>query len=174
MTGDLLLTYPSTALLARISLVFVVMLSHPVISFPVCPCILNTVGVLRALQRQARTGIKAHRTKEMRRPAATADTTFVTDHSQRVTIGVYLLLTTIAALVVTDLGIVISLAGAVSATIIVFIAPGACYWALAGPSGKRLLAGILGVSGCVLLPMLVFLVLAANGYIAWWRMDAEE
>ena len=87
-------------------------------------------------------------------------------------ISAYLLVTTSAALVVTDLGIVVSLAGAVAATTVIFIAPGACYLSLHPIprwSRRRILAVALFASGCLLLPLLVTLVLAANGYLgeAW-------
>ena len=77
--------------------------------------------------------------------AGSKDGVFVTDRTHAAIIGFYLLLTTTTALLVHDLGIVIALAGAVSATIAVFIAPGACYWCLhpdEGLSRTRLLAGL--------------------------------
>ena len=83
-------------------------------------------------------------------------------------IGLYLVGTTAVALCVSDLGLVIALAGAVSATIAVFIAPGACFVALHRAQGrgrKRVLAATLGVTGVVLLPLLVFLVLATDGFL---------
>ena len=57
---------------------------------------------------------------------------------------------------------------AVSATIAVFIAPGACFVALHRAQGcglKRVLATTLGVTGVVLMPLLVFLVLATDGFL---------
>jgi len=100
--------------------------------------------------------------------AGSKDGVFVTDRTHAAIIGFYLLLTTTTALLVHDLGIVIALAGAVSATIAVFIAPGACYWCLhpdEGLSRTRLLAGLLFVSGCILLPLLVVSALASRGLI---------
>ena len=71
--------------------------------------------------------------------------------------------TTLCALTVTDLGIVVSLAGAASATAVIFIAPGACYCALLPTGRLRRRAAALYILGCVLVPILLLLVLAAHG-----------
>ena len=220
VSEDLFLSYPSSAIAARVSLIYVVVLSHPVVSYSVAPCIANALCTLSSVVRQPRNravapavssrlsaaaslsnarrqkarnapiydlGLDAlaHVPEEMAagpftprvavvspRPGAaqagSKDGVFVTDRTHAAIIGFYLLLTTTTALLVHDLGIVIALAGAVSATIAVFIAPGACYWCLhpdEGLSRTRLLAGLLFVSGCILMPLLVVSVLASRGLI---------
>ena len=267
VTGDLLLSYPEAAIVSRVALVFVVLLSHPVVSFPVSPCVLNSCAILRrslshATQDrgrpdgQRRSGpptagaaagsahaelsstamsSTAMRTTAMSsgrggdedtgggggddnggssscscappqpfnggslllegsarsppgaaavnpRPASgvapktsrslstrgPATSTFVSEPSSRVSISIYLLGTTLVALFVTDLGIVVSLAGALAATMVIFIAPGACFWSLHRTEPmtvKRLFAGVLCAVGTVLLPILVLLVLASHGYL---------
>ena len=80
------------------------------------------------------------------------------------------------ALCTTDLGVVISLSGACCSTILIFIAPGACYWSLHRRrplTARRAAAGALFVVGCVLLPLLVVLVLASRGYLgAEWELES--
>ena len=85
----------------------------------------------------------------------------------------YLCGTTVTALLVTDLGIVVSLAGAASATAVIFIAPGACYCTL-HPQGRLWnAAAALWVLGGILMPLLVVLVLAAHGHLGEeWALDA--
>lgn len=286
VTGDLLISYPRAAVIARVALVFVVILSHPVVSYPVSGCISNSASILSAAvgcrkQRARITGgggagggvvgggrsanettggmaaqedeaasttqvsapslalpkapaheqvegsvqetaaeahtpeshapeahAEAHAQQEMRghalaqvqaqqleEEAARAQeqaarteakaptlleqpsdpnggTTFVTERRKAFVIAMYLFTTTVIALNVTDLGIVVALAGAVAATTLVFIAPGACYYMLfreRRPGAKTKLAALLAMAGCALLPLLVLLVLASRGYFgeAW-------
>ena len=88
----------------------------------------------------------------------------------------YLFGTTLVALIVDDLGVVISLAGAVSATTVVFIAPGACYASLFRNKPerrtKRRLASALCATGLLLLPLLVSVVILTE--IGWFVDDAQE
>ena len=70
----------------------------------------------------------------------------------------------------------ISLAGAVSATTVVFIAPGACYASLFRNKPerrtKRRLASALCATGLLLLPLLVSVVILTE--IGWFVDDAQE
>ena len=197
MTGDLFLSYPGSAVVARVALAFVVILSHPVVSYPASTCIGNSIAIICEASRggrqggQTRGGRKADSSAASgtrTEPTASAPTasapapttaslakpqsTFVTECRQGSIIACYLLVTTATALAVTDLGIVVSLAGAVAATMVVFIAPGACYVSLHSDqrwTTKMVLAALLCGVGCVLLPLLVLLVLASHGYFgdAW-------
>ena len=82
----------------------------------------------------------------------------------------------LVALIVDDLGVVISLAGAVSATTVVFIAPGACYASLFRNKPerrtKRRLASALCATRLLLLPLLVSVVILTE--IGWFVDDAQE
>ena len=55
----------------------------------------------------------------------------------RTLVALYLLGTTAVALLVRDLGVVVSLGGAVSAVIIIFFFPAAAYLSLLGPAGAE-------------------------------------
>ena len=55
----------------------------------------------------------------------------------RTLVALYLLGTTAVALFVRDLGVVVSLGGAVSAVIIIFFFPAAAYLSLLGPAGAE-------------------------------------
>jgi len=238
VTGDLLVSYPQAAVLARVSLVFVVLLSHPVVSFPVTPCVLNSTTLIsKILRRQIRQTLSRRTSPRLSSlsitpsnatATATDDVTdappsppppfdddfvlgsaqplpppyppplpppyppppplppppfltshlsqasslFVSERASVISISLYLLATTTTALFVSDLGIVVSLAGAVAATMVIFMAPGACYYKLHGAeprSTKCTLAGVLCGVGLLLLPALVLLVLASKGCLgpAW-------
>jgi hypothetical protein len=125
----------------------------------------GVVGVIDA-GRQAATAAEA----------APRESTFVSERGPASLIAIYLALTTSVALAVSDLGVVVALAGAVAATTAIFIAPGACYCALhRTPSLRRTLAATLCASGCVLMPLLVFLVLAARGYLGrGWSLFSDD
>ena len=104
-----------------------------------------------------------------------ATSAFVTEPEQLIIRSVYLVLTTLCALTVTDLGLVVALAGAASATTVIFIAPGACYYSL-HPPGTRLRrsAALLCAIGCLLVPLLLLVVLAKNGALGpEWALDAS-
>ena len=170
VTGDLLLAYPSAAIVARLALIFVVVFSHPVVSFPVAACIANSCSLLAGCCR-GKGPQEVSATLGAPPPTddgGAASSRFVREPMHATVIALYLLGTTIVALSVSDLGLIIALAGAVSATIAVFIAPGACFVALHRAQGcglKRVLATTLGVTGVVLMPLLVFLVLATDGFL---------
>ena len=107
------------------------------------------------------------------------ESTFVNERGSVAIISGYLTVTTGTALFVTDLGIVVSLAGAVAATIAVFVAPGACYLSLhrerqSPRSPKMVAAAALAGTGCALMPCLVMLVLASHGYFgAEWSLEGS-
>ncbi len=86
---------------------------------------------------------------------------FVSDPAQAAIITIYLLGTTAVALVVHDLGTIISVVGAVACTGLVLVAPAACYRSLVpfGPPATRAAAGAMVVTGLVLTPVLVALQL---------------
>lgn len=168
-----LISYPDSAIVARASMVVVVLLSHPVVSYQVPTCVANIWATAVAARHHGSVEATAPC-----KPATSIDgvgaetsskpvTTFVTEPQQIIIRGAYLALTTLTALLVTDLGIVVALAGAAAATVAVFIAPGECYRRLHPQSGGRLrvAAGLLSLVGCILLPLLVLLVLAAHGYL---------
>lgn len=232
VSPDVLVSYPRSAIAGRVAMVCVVLLSHPVVSYPVGPCLANmraTVGAAcrhrRAGSRVARlegadeeagakaqgaraqgdvadgggaaergpssAGACAEAVREASTPAlpaapeesstkalggASAPSVFFTEREQVVTRALFLVVTTATALLVTDLGIVVSLAGAASATTVILIAPGACYYALHPHGRLRRGAAALCVLGCILLPCLVLLVLAAHGHLGhdWALEDAVE
>jgi amino acid permease len=168
--GDLFLAYPGGAIVARVALVLVVVLSHPVISYAVSPCVANSMDILHGL------ATRTHRPPAAAATSAGRLTVFVSDRRQRCIITAYLVSTTFVALSTTDLGIVISLSGAVCATTLIFIAPGACYWKLHrhshGLTFRTISAAILFTSGCVLVPMCVLLILASRGFFGdEWALE---
>lgn len=169
VTGDLLLAYPSAAIVARLALIFVVVFSHPVVSFPVAACISNSCSLIAGCcHGKGPQEVSATLSSPPPTDDGAASSRFVNEPMHATVIALYLLGTTIVALSVSDLGLVIALAGAVSATIAVFIAPGACFVALHRAQGcglKRVLAATLGVTGVVLMPLLAFLVLATDGFL---------
>lgn len=257
ISTDLLVSYPPTAILARVAMIFVVLLSHPIVSYPVGPCIASIHTTLsrwpwhrRGLHRiqsctsdvrsvelgglgstcanagqkpstddrsvkgeapnkllegdidlgvasdacgaaqtasiangdkapaaltSATAGTAADASFVVPPSAPTASLVFVTEREQVLIRTIYLVGTTLCALTVTDLGIVVSLAGAVSATAVIFIAPGACYYALHPLGSLRRGAAALCVLGCLLVPILLVLVLAAHGGLgAEWALDSVE
>ena len=247
VTGDLLLSYPRAAFIARVALAFVVVLSHPCVSHPALPAVRSTINVCfgphkpkaprvstagrAALERRSpasndgaaaaaakSVGVPPDARVAMERavPPANAsppssplspppsppssprltppspsapsasgsarrrdsrESTFVNERSPVTIILVYLTVTTGIALLVTDLGIVVSLAGAVAATMAVFVAPGACYWSLhresrSPRSPKMVAAAVLACTGLALMPCLVLLVLASHGYFGVeWSLE---
>jgi len=85
----------------------------------------------------------------------------------RTLVALYLVGTTAVALLVRDLGVVVSLGGAVSAVIIIFFFPAAAYLSLLGPAGaeadptrlKRAGAGLMIGLGVVLAPLSSYVTL---------------
>lgn len=167
--GDLLLCYPDTAEVATIRLAFamIVVFSHPVVSYPVSSSVDALLGLCGGVCcRGSRPPIA--------QPAedASSDALFVTDTRRRRIIGVYLALTLAVALSVEDLGIIISLSGAIASALLVFIVPGACYLSLVrkGTTLFRGLALICLVSGVILLPVLAYIVVRE----AWLESGGES
>eukprot|EP00322_Chrysochromulina_rotalis_P001271 CAMPEP_0115829710 /NCGR_PEP_ID=MMETSP0287-20121206/1241_1 /TAXON_ID=412157 /ORGANISM="Chrysochromulina rotalis, Strain UIO044" /LENGTH=523 /DNA_ID=CAMNT_0003282989 /DNA_START=73 /DNA_END=1644 /DNA_ORIENTATION=- len=204
VSADLLVSYPKSAIVARVAMVVVVLLSHPVVSYPVGPCIANmratlTHGALRsdglplraedaanhvtieasaeassrATTRGEPSAYGATSAERPRAPAIKEATSlFVSEREQVIIRAVYLTGTTLTALLVTDLGIVVSLAGAASATAVIFIAPGTCYCTLLPQGSLQRGAAALAALGCVLMPVLVVLVLMAHGQFGdQWVLD---
>lgn len=69
---------------------------------------------------------------------------------------IYLLGSLGIALVLDDLGIILSLIGATGSTVVTFILPGAAYYIMhrdTGPTWKRYGAIILFTLGCIIMPM---------------------
>ena len=157
--SDLLLSYPETkaVILARFALVYVVALSYPVLSYPVPYNVDSLVAALTCAPADATANAAAEASTH-------SHTLFITNMRHRGYVALWLLATTSTAMRVTDLGLLISLAGAVASSGIVFLIPGICYLRLLPGASRclRVLAGMMVGFGTGLLPGLVYVVL--DGY----------
>ena len=172
--ADLLVSYPRAAIVARVALVYVVVLSHPVVSYPVSGSVKSLMKLCGAARRSSVAAAPSSSAAATAPPKGGAFVRLIS--LQGAIIALYLFGTTLVALIVDDLGVVISLAGAVSATTVVFIAPGACYASLFRNKPerrtKRRLASALCATGLLLLPLLVSVVILTE--IGWFVDDAQE
>ena len=135
--SDLLLSYPQTTplILARLATATISTLSYPILSYPVPSCLgslLHTCvsgrcGMPLIGISGSSDGAPASRTdgsllsSTHSNPQSHHSGLFVTDRLHIALVICYLLLTASVALVVTDLGMVVGLIGALSATVSVFI-----------------------------------------------------
>ena len=172
--ADLLVADPRAAIVARVALVYVVVLSHPVVSYPVSGSVKSLMKLCGAARRSSVAAAPSSSAAATAPPKGGAFVRLIS--LQGAIIALYLCGTTLVALIVDDLGVVISLAGAVSATTVVFIAPGACYASLFRNKPerrtKRRLASALCATGLLLLPLLVSVVILTE--IGWFVDDAQE
>ena len=157
--SNVLLSYPeesgteaaTSVAVVRLLQVYVALLSYPVVSYPCWTAIDSLLGAATCGR------IGGHD-----RLLLGGQAKWVTDPEQRVVIGAYVIATSAVALVVSDLGIVVSLVGA-TASVLIFSLPGAAYFMLyPNPrfALKRALAFVLGASGFVLMPACVMSVLS--------------
>jgi len=82
---------------------------------------------------------------------------------------VYISLSFLVAITVTDLGLILSVVGALGSTTICYILPGYCFWRLrpegASPT-KIILAAALCVTGCIVMPLaLTLAIMSAAGAV---------
>ena len=151
--SDILNNYPASkvAAVARVAITLLVIFSYPLQLNPARKCILSLIqatscgGYLPVPQ-----------------PAGKRETGNV--HHYAITI-IFLLLSLIIALSVTDLGIVLALVGATGSTMISYILPGAIYYKLhpAQPGWRRKVAVVLFCCGCVIVPVALTFIIKNGG-----------
>ena len=137
----------------------VVLLSYPILAYPVPYCLnslLRTLGMDRCGMRCPTVHAKIHHSRGI----------WATEPMHCALVTVFLLATTSVALLVSDLGLVVSLIGALSATVNLFVMGPVCYLRLVPAysccdKGKHVLAVMMVGTGCVLAPCLVALQLGA-------------
>ena len=140
--SDILATYPSSAMVAvaRVAISVVVTFSYPLQSHPSRTCILSLLAAVLGT-RGPRWETAAH---------------------LGVTTG-FLGLSTAIALVVDDLGMVLSLVGATGSTIVSYILPGATYFLLCRDAGAKRYLGLLQLAiGLVLVPLSLTLIVQSR------------
>lgn len=151
--GDLLVCYPPTRAVGwtRVAFVYIVLFSYPVVSYPVPAaldsllCALTCSPYVPALKDPA---------------TAPTFVSPVAEPRHALLIAAYVAATVAVALTTDDLGLVVSGAGAICATLVVFVIPAAAYGRLVtnAPPCARLVALTLTLVGAALLPMLVWAV----------------
>ena len=156
MKSDILQTYPSSPVIAaaRVAISFVVTFSYPLQSHPACGCL---ISLIEALQR------KCGGEQCLRVLAQSFGTTSV-KLLRKICVTVFLILSTIISLVVSDLGVVLSVVGATGSTAVSYILPGGCYYLLFidTPGFKRNLALFQCVLGIVIVPTALALTFSAK------------
>ena len=140
--SDILATYPNSAIVAvaRVAISVVVTFSYPLQSHPSRTCILSLLTAVFG-SRGPRWDMATH---------------------LGVTTG-FLGLSTAIALVVDDLGMVLSLVGATGSTIVSYILPGATYFKLCRDAGWKRYLGLLQLAiGMALVPLSLTLIIQAR------------
>ena len=153
--SDVLATYPSTALVAvaRVAISIVVTFSYPLQSHPSRGCILSLIG---SAQRRLFPPRGHAGTTSAAAASAAPPPPSLALHAAVTT--AFLLATTTIALVVTDLGVVLSLVGATGSTIVSYILPGTTYYLLCRERNKRW-RGLLQLSlGLIIMPLSLALI----------------
>lgn len=166
--SDVLTTYPASTnvAVARILMALSVVLSYGLQSHPSRMCILSMIGAGRSacgmrthpaasLNSEAACGLAA----ELLPPPQEEQRTFVAVTS------VFLLCSVAIALVVDDLGLVLSIVGATGSTTVSYLLPGFCYFRLCPDkaSPTRWLALLQLGLGCVIMPASLVLIFLDGG-----------
>ena len=141
--SDVLTSYPTSPLLAvaRVAVAIVVTLSYPLQSHPSRACVLAIAEALDA--RRARTAAAATAGGSAVAPLPTS-----ARRDRRLFLLVttaFLVLSTVIALLVSDLSLILSIVGATGSTTVSYLLPGLCYWRLCADPRARLRRAALGL-----------------------------
>ena len=175
--SDVLTTYPESTnvAVARILMAASVVLSYGLQSHPSRMCILSMIGAVRgacgmatdpaaSVNSEAARGLAA----ELLPPSPNGPATPESAVGQRtfvVVTGLFLLCSVAIALVVDDLGFVLSIVGATGSTTVSYLLPGFCYFRLCPDksSPKRWLAFLQLALGCIIMPGSLVLIFLGDG-----------
>jgi amino acid permease len=155
--ADILATYPAASPLvavARCAIAIVVTFSYPLQSHPARACVttlVRSLGDRYGCSEQA----AAFAARLNMQPAKALRLTITT---------IFLILSTILALCLSNLGLIMSIVGATGSTTISYILPGGCYFLLfkREVSIKRSLAGLQCATGLIFVPLMLVLIFAAS------------